>query len=106
MTTQTIAEMTTAQIQVELNRRLTEERAATLKIQQEKELALKEAAEVGKKEALIRVAEIKKEMDALVAEMDQLARKHLLYVEWDIAEGAIEFSRWGMSGTGWDSSSC
>lgn len=106
MTTQTIAEMTTAQLQAELNLRFAKEAEARQKIQYERERAIKEAAEVGKKEALIRVEEIKQEMDKLAAEMEQLASKHLLYIDWDIADGSITFSRWGVEGTGWDSSNC
>lgn len=106
MTTQTITEMTTEQIQIELNRRKAIELAEAQKRAQERHRLAEEAAEVGKREALVRVEEIKREMDKLVVEMDLLARKHFLYVEWEIAEGAIEFSRYGMTGTGWDSSSC
>ncbi len=98
--------LTTQQLQSELNRRADEARQQALKEQKEKNRIARELAEVGKKEALAEVAELKDTIAKSAARIEELAKKHMLYVEMPWGQGTLEISQWGLDASGWDSSSC
>ncbi len=98
--------LTTAELQAEVQRRAKEEQVKRYKDALEEERIKRELAEVGKREALVEVEELKVQIGQAFNRIEELAKKHLLYVDIRFGDGEINISQWGRDVAGWDSSSC
>jgi tRNA G46 methylase TrmB len=98
--------LTTAELQAEVQRRVKEEQVQRYKEQLEKERIKRELAEVGKKEALVEIEELKVQIHKAFDRIEELAKKHMIYVDIRFGHGELNISEWGRDVEGWDSSSC
>ncbi len=62
-------------------------------------------AEVAKKEALVEIEELKVQIGQAFNRIEELARKHMLYVDTNFGRGELSISQWDRNVYGWTSSS-
>lgn len=83
------------------------ERMSAIQAESAARRALEEAnAAIGREDALKECEQLIKEVEAGVQRIEELSRKHFLNLTVDFGSYGLNFSRWGIDGDGWESSSC